>query len=94
MICVLGSKKLELNKMEIKSTDKNSVKLSANDTVLGSQGLLVKRIQTCKKCGLSRDRKYLSQCVCVGKSADDRVKKAILIGVRCIKQDRCTDDGL
>ena len=63
------------------SSDKKEVKLSANDSGLGNQGLLIKRIDICKKCGLSRNKKYLKQCECCTKSHNDRAKQVVLIGI-------------
>jgi len=75
----------------IMSTDKKEVKLSANDSGLGNQGLFVKRIQTCKICGLSRDKKYMKQCNCIKKENNDRIKRFVLIGMRKIKEDDVVD---
>ena len=72
----------------IMSSDKKEVKLSANDSGLGNQGLLIKRIDICKKkCGLSRNKKYIEQCRCCTKSNNDRGKKVILIGISCTKKN-------
>jgi len=74
------------------SSDKKEVKLSANDSGLGNQCLFVKRIQTCKNCGLSRDKKYMAQCTCGKKDPNARIKRFVLIGMKKIKGGAVADD--
>jgi len=60
---------------------REKVKLFANDPSLVTQGLQTKRINCCKTCNGSRDKKYLNQCSCAVKSEKTRNKQTILIGV-------------